>query len=147
MSTAVSILGIGMLILLLPREMHDPAVRWGLAGVFGVVLGGYAALRMDRLVTRKATPQPLTAGSESTAKGKRSVAARDISGKVITGNTTEQFNTSLQSAISALSSSKLKHPEDPSAPTRSIATGERSVAARDICGDVATGDMNDGQHP
>jgi hypothetical protein len=121
-------------------------VRWGLAGVFGVVLGGYAALRMDRFVTSKGAPQLLAAETESTAKAKRSVAARDIFGNVITGNITEKSNTYPGSSASANtpSSSKAKQPEDPSSPTRSIATGGRSVAARDIYGDIITGDMEDG---
>lgn len=143
--TGVSILVFGMLILLLPHGMHDPGVRWGTAGVFGVVLGGYAALRIDRVLAGKAASELLPMVSESRAEGGRSVAARDIAGNVVTGNVTDQFSPSPRLAENPkkLPSSKAKETDGQSALTRSIAIGDRSVAARDISGEVITGDTVD----
>jgi hypothetical protein len=144
-TTGVSIWAFGMLILLLPREMHDPAVRWGIAGVFGVVLGGYAALRIDRILAIRVAPQLVPEGGETRAEGERAVAARDISGTVLTGNVNEQLKTSPISAVSPGGVHRLKEkgPDECSAPARTIAAGDRSVAARDISGKVITGDTTE----
>ena len=140
--TGVSIFAFGVLILLLPPGMHDPAVRWGIAGVFGVVLGGYAALRIDRFMSSKAESEHLPNGDESRAEVGRSVAARDISGRVVTGNVTAQFNPPPRPTASSSKPppSKVKEPGGQPSRTKSIAIGDRSVAARDISGEVTTGD-------
>lgn len=146
---AVAGLGFAVVGVLLFRAGLEDADRWAsIIGMIFTVIGFPLSVYSTVLARRATASGTASAGVQVTATGTRAIAAYELSGSASTGDDPAAQPNPPPSAPAP--NQRAEHHPDPAAAhpppavVRIEASGERSIAAHTISGNVSTGDTTPG---